>query len=137
MCLLAYFRMTQALGARPRWAFDIALYGAVSGVALALALSYIARFAVFDLALSGAIVWWGKRIFVVASGDDALAGQMWFFGWIVFCACAVALYSHCWSTKSQVTLRSHLSIKPKRTVVILGTPRVTRYQVKKQFKREG
>jgi len=85
------------LGAHPRWAFDVALYGAVLGGALALSLSYITRFAVFfavfDLALSGAIVWWGKRMFVVASADDALAGQMWFFGWIAVCACAVAVFA--------------------------------------------
>jgi hypothetical protein len=36
-----------------------------------------------------------------------------------------------------VTLRSHPPIKPKGTVVILGTSCVTRYQVKKKFKREG
>lgn len=47
MCLLAYFGVTQALGAHPRWAFDVALYGAVLGGALALSLSYITRFAVF------------------------------------------------------------------------------------------
>jgi hypothetical protein len=95
VCLLAYLGMTQALGAHPWWAFDVALYGAVPGILLAVGLAYVTRFALFfaafDLALSGAIVWWGKRMFVVANGDNALAGQMWFFGWIAVCACAVAV----------------------------------------------
>jgi hypothetical protein len=95
VCLLAYFGVTQALGAHPWWAFDIALYGAVPGIVLAVGLASVTRFAVFfaafDLALSGAIVWWGKQMFVAASGDNALAGQMWFFGWIAVCACAVAV----------------------------------------------
>ena len=95
VCLLAYFGVTQALGAHPWWAFDIALYGAVPGIVLAFGLASVTRFAVFfaafDLALSGVIVWWGKRMFVAASGDNAVAGQMWFFGWIAVCACAVAV----------------------------------------------
>jgi hypothetical protein len=95
VCLLAYFGATQALGAHPWWAFDVALYGVVPGIVLSVGLASVTRFAVFfaafDLALSGAIVWWGKRMFVAASGDNALAGQMWFFGWIAVCACAVAV----------------------------------------------
>jgi hypothetical protein len=83
------------LGAHPRWAFDVAFYGAVPGVLLAVLLFLTSRFAVyfatFDLALAGIVTWYGKRAFVATSGDDVLGGQMWFFGWIAICACAVAV----------------------------------------------
>ncbi len=95
VCLMAYFGVTNALGAHPFWSFKVALFGAVPGILLALGLAWLTRFALWfatlDLAISGAVAWWGKRMFVATSGDDALAGQMWFFGWIAVCACAVAV----------------------------------------------
>ncbi len=92
---LATAGVTQALGAHPRWAFDVAVYGAVPGVLLALGLSRAGRFgpviAASDLILAGGVVWWGKRAFVASSGDDAFAGYLWFYGWIAVCACSVAV----------------------------------------------
>lgn len=95
VAVLAKFGVTNTFGAHPFWAFDVALYGAVPGILLAVFLYRVTRFAryfaIFDLALSGAVVWFGKRAFVASSGDDALGGQMWFFGWIAVCACCVAV----------------------------------------------
>jgi len=91
----AYFGATQALGAHPWWAFDVALYGVVPGLVLTVVLSKLPRagvyWAMFDLAVSAGLVWWGKRGFVASSGDDSFAGSVWFFGWIAVCACAVAV----------------------------------------------
>ncbi len=95
VCLLAYLGATKSLGAHPFWAVNVAFYGAVPGILLAVGLAYVTRlalyFAIFDLSLSAGVAWWGKRMFVATSGDDAFAGQMWFFGWIAVCACAVAV----------------------------------------------
>ena len=95
VCVLAYSGAAQSLGAHPWWAFEVSLYGAVPGILLAVVLSFVSRFAVVfafaDLVLAGFVAWWGKRGFAASSGDDALAGQLWFFGWIAVCACAVAL----------------------------------------------
>ena len=93
--LLAYFDVTKMLGAHPRWAVDVAVYGVVPGIVLAVVLSFVGRFALLaavgDLIISGAIVWYGKRTFAESFGESVLGGQMWFFGWIAVCACTVAV----------------------------------------------
>lgn len=95
VCLMAYLGVSQSLGAHPFWSVKVALYGAIPGALLALGLAWLTRFAVYfavlDLSLAAVVAWWGKRIFVTSSGDNALGGQMWFFGWIAVCACAVAV----------------------------------------------
>lgn len=92
--IAAFAGGTLALGAHPFWAFDVALYGAVPGVLLTLGLSRLPRLgwvvAWSDLAVAGAAAWWGKRAFVASRADDVFAGQVWFYGWIAVCACAIA-----------------------------------------------
>ena len=95
VCLLANFDVTQFLGAHPVWSVNVAYYGAVPGIVLAVGLAYLTRFALYfavlDLSLSAGIVWWGKRMFVASNGENTLGGQMWFLGWIAVCACVVAV----------------------------------------------
>ena len=88
---------SEALGAHPRWASDVAVYAIPVAVMLVVILTRLTRYAVWfalaDLAIAGGIAWYGKRIFVASSGENALGGQMWFFGWVAVCACAAAVFA--------------------------------------------
>lgn len=83
------------LGAHPFWADQVLLYGAAIGALLALLslrLPYALRVIGF-VVLTGAafaVAHIGKTRFAASFAEDALAGQMWFFGWHAVCASAVA-----------------------------------------------
>lgn len=95
VCLLANFGVTKSLGAHPWWAEKVGYIGAGVGILLTVGLSYLGKWAlpaaVGDLAASAFITWQGKRMFAASSGDDALGGIMWYYGWIAVCAFTVVI----------------------------------------------
>ena len=95
VCLLANFGVTQALGAHPWWAEKVAYIGAGAGILLAIGMSYFGKWAlpaaIGDLTVSAIITWQGKRMFAASSGDSALGGVMWYYGWIAVCAFTVVV----------------------------------------------
>lgn len=95
--LLANFGVTTSLGAHPWWAQQVAYYGAGAGIFLAAAMSYFGRWALpaalGDFTASAVITWQGKRMFAASSGEDALGGAMWYYGWIAVCAFAVVIFA--------------------------------------------
>lgn len=86
---LAYlFDVPKVFGAHPWWSQKVVLIGASAGLIVAL-IAARSRFASRAwiasvlLAVSAAgITGYGKTRFVASFGDDAAAGQMWYFGWI-------------------------------------------------------
>ncbi|MGB0438946.1 MAG: hypothetical protein ACPGFC_02430 [Paracoccaceae bacterium] len=89
--------LAKILGAHPWWSRDVVLYGALGGGSLAGGVLWLsARPAAWALgfwALAGggvSVATWGKTQFVASYAEDALAGQLWFFGWIAACLFAVA-----------------------------------------------
>ncbi|MCR8723812.1 hypothetical protein [Frigidibacter sp. ROC022] len=92
----AWLGGTAALGAHPWWAVKVGWLGAMIGAALALALlalqlrpGLLAGLGLVALAGAGAVTFIGKTRFAASYAEDALAGQMWFFGWIAVMAGAV------------------------------------------------
>lgn len=90
--------LTLALGAHPLWAGKVIWIGLGLGLLLSamlwglrisktvclisLTLLTCAAFATAHI---------GKSRFTASYADDALAGQMWYFGWIATCAFALAI----------------------------------------------
>ena len=89
--------LTAILGAHPWWSGKVVLIGAALGLALVWLASL--RIAALPLTLTflvatglaGAAAVLGKRAFVASFGDNALAGQFWFFGWVATMAALAAL----------------------------------------------
>lgn len=84
------------LGAHPFWSDDTApalgiIVGAV-GYLLGLwrlRVGLIAMVVVLVAAILSAR--FGKQVFVASYAENALAGEFWFFGWVVVCGACVAL----------------------------------------------
>ena len=94
-----YFGVTQDLGAHPFWAFKVTWIGAPIGVILFLALWRVSTsilLGVVLLVLGVACMFaanWGKTEFAASFAENALAGRIWYFGWIgaaVFMTAALA-----------------------------------------------
>lgn len=86
-----------AFGAHPFWSQSIAYIAVPAGlvVALLLRLLPLTRFGplVGLAALSAIAFWaarWGKVDFAASYGEDQVAGQVWYFGWIAALAAATA-----------------------------------------------
>ena len=83
--LLAALGVSRGLGAHPFWAFQTAIVGAPVGCVLGLALMRTRRGILAGaalLAVSGVTAWMGKARFTASYAEDALAGKLWYFGWI-------------------------------------------------------
>lgn len=85
--VLAWFGLSRTLGAHPFWDFRTALIGAPVGVVAGLAASTLTRWpriavAVAVLAAATAMAVYGKTRFAASYAEDALAGKLWYFGWI-------------------------------------------------------
>ena len=121
MGLIWATQLPVTLGAHPWWSARTVLIGAPIGLILAwlaalslptlprvligapigLILAWLAalhlptlpRVVIFAsaTALAGAAAVFGKRAFVASFGDNAMAGQFWFFGWIGIMAGVAAL----------------------------------------------
>lgn len=83
-----------AVGAHPFWAVKVIWIGAPLGLLVSLAFIRLPRTS--GIALSGAVLiasylvaHIGKTRFAASYAEDALAGQMWYFGWIATCAAIV------------------------------------------------
>jgi len=91
------FNLTQALGAHPWWAHKVIWLGLPLGVGLyatawTLRLTHRAKsigFALLTFVAFG-LATLGKSRFAASFAEDAIAGQMWFLGWIATCALAAA-----------------------------------------------
>ena len=89
---------TLALGAHPWWALKLGWLGAGIGVViwLGLRLAGLGRratvgLAALVLAAAAVVTAVGKARFAASFAEDALAGRMWFFGWIGIMAAAFVL----------------------------------------------
>ena len=96
---LAYaLNLPHVLGAHPWWSHTVILIGLPFGLVLA---AVLARFRVrraLSIGITGAamlaaffIATTGKARFAASYAEDALAGQMWYFGWIATCGLAAAV----------------------------------------------
>ncbi|MBN2631551.1 MAG: hypothetical protein JXR75_13555 [Rhodobacteraceae bacterium] len=92
----ALFHLPDMLGAHPWWGTRTGLIGAGIGAALFLALRaghVAARTMVLSggigLLLAGFPAFEGKRLFAASFGDDAIAGRLWYLGWIGIAAMLV------------------------------------------------
>lgn len=86
---LAYLGLFDTLGAHIWWDKKTALIGAPIGVFLSMGLAEIwahhkRRTTLWAIALgiSIAAAKYGQVAFVTSYGENALAGQFWYFGWI-------------------------------------------------------
>jgi hypothetical protein len=88
-----WFGLTQALGAHPFWASKVTLIGAPAGLVIAgifygfgvpRRVGVVAMSIVTAAALAGAAK--GKAAFAASYAEDQLAGQIWFYGWIIAAA---------------------------------------------------
>lgn len=86
---------TEALGAHPFWAAETGAIGAACGAAAFVGLRAAgvrpgAILVVGGAALiaSGLAVHFGKAAFVASLAENALAGRVWFLGWVAVAAAA-------------------------------------------------
>jgi len=96
---LAGLGVTSYLGAHPvAWPVRVATIGAPIGAVLALLARAVApskplrliTFVVLLLVAYGC-AHFGKQTFVASYGENGLAGNFWFFGWIATCAMATSV----------------------------------------------
>lgn len=85
--VLALLGMSRALGAHPWWDVQTALIGAPIGVAVGLVAMVLPRWsrvgaAVTVLACAALAAGWGKAEFAASFAENALAGRLWYFGWM-------------------------------------------------------
>ena len=108
--LLAYaLGLTLALGAHPWWADKIILLGLGLGLLLSvllwsLRLSKAVRLVILTVLSLGAYAtaYTGKSRFAASYAEDAVAGQMWYFGWIATCTFVLALLAAtAWPDRTQ------------------------------------
>lgn len=85
--LAGYAGLWAWFGAHPDWGMRIALYAMPLGAVLAaLGAVWPRRVEIAATALTFAGLFaalWGGRAFAASYGDNALAGQAWFLGWIL------------------------------------------------------
>ena len=99
LALLALaLNLTQSLGAHPWWAQTVILIGLPLGLILAVLLSrwtasWRIAMVVLGTGAAFAAATLGKARFAASYAEDALAGQIWYFGWIATCALASALFA--------------------------------------------
>lgn len=99
VAILAYAtNLTTSLGAHPWWAGKVIWIGLPIGLVLgatvwAIGLPQWLRLAGSAiLVLAGvASAYFGKKWFAASFAENALAGQMWYFGWIATCAFTAAM----------------------------------------------
>ena len=100
--------LTHTLGAHPWWAVKIIWIGLCLGL-LVSAILWATRLLkpVRVIVLSGltlvafAIANIGKTRFVASYAEDAIAGQMWYFGWMATCTFFLAvLATAVWPTRN-------------------------------------
>lgn len=97
--LFAYVSgLTLALGAHPWWAGKVIWIGLGLGLLLSAmlwGLQFSKTVGLISLTLltfaAFAMAYIGKSRFAASYAEDAVAGQMWFFGWIATCAFALAI----------------------------------------------
>lgn len=107
--LTATFDLPRQFGAHPWWSIKSIWLGAPAGLLLALAawvggLSQRLRLLGFSglsaLAFTAAKL--GQTRFAASYAEDALAGQMWYFGWIATCAFVAAIQTSVfWPTRQK------------------------------------
>lgn len=103
---LAHFGLTETLGAHPNWAVKVAYIGVGFGVVIYSMFwvwqgGWLARLLAF-IGLTGvtsAVTILGKMRFVGSYGEDALGGQLWYFGWIAVIGFVFALLMHVLSAR--------------------------------------
>ncbi|MEM1066319.1 MAG: hypothetical protein AAF771_04280 [Pseudomonadota bacterium] len=93
----ARFGLTQALGAHPVWAVQVAWIGVPIGAVVAflalwrgLAQIWAAPLFAAVTAAALAAAFWGKAEFAASFAENARAGQAWYYGWIIAAAGATA-----------------------------------------------
>jgi len=81
--------LTGLLGAHPFWAVKVGYIGALVGLVLAVGFWWMRvgfglklTLAAGLLILAAGVAALGKARFAASYAEDALAGKMWFFGWI-------------------------------------------------------
>ena len=101
LILLAFLGVNEALGAHPLWSIKIAYFGIIAGILIYSFLwvwqgSWMPKFillAVF-LAIFAGVTYLGKSRFAASFAEDAVAGSLWYFGWIAILGFAFALLMH-------------------------------------------
>ena len=98
--IIALLEITTALGAHPHWRTQLFLSGAGLGTLLALIITqfgFVPRTIGLSILVIGAYVTadYGKARFAASFAEDAVAGQMWFYGWH---ALAIGFIAHVSST---------------------------------------
>lgn len=90
------FDLTRLAGAHPWWSNGVILIGVPLGLTLGLGLVFlgkprrVATLSGVGAVIALAVAFIGKARFAASLAEDALAGRMWYFGWIAFCALATA-----------------------------------------------
>ena len=94
---LAWAGVSLKLGAHPFWDVKTALIGAPIGALVGMLVSMklprtasVLIFAILTFA-AYAVAHWGKSTFAASYAEDALAGKVWFFGWIATSGAFAAL----------------------------------------------
>lgn len=90
--------ITPALGAHPWWGIKVIWIGLPIGLILAVSAwatgwgrrPRLIGFGALTLAAFG-LAHFGKTRFAASYAEDALAGQIWYFGWIATCALMAAM----------------------------------------------
>ncbi|MCB2136928.1 MAG: hypothetical protein KDE08_13440 [Rhodobacteraceae bacterium] len=96
---LAWFGLPERLGAHPFWAVKIGFLGLLPGAVAALLFAWLRLprmaeigFAAVLVAASFATAKVGAARFAASYAEDALAGRLWFFGWIAVAGTAMLLF---------------------------------------------
>lgn len=91
----AFLGLSLALGAHPFWTTSIAVIGAPVGAVLGIVLRYGSWSGALPALVGGVLTavaygtaHLGKTRFAASFAEDAVAGQMWYFGWIATAAFA-------------------------------------------------
>lgn len=92
--------LAQLLGAHPFWSHSIIMIGLLPGMILGLIIMRLPMNGLSQGLLATALLllaYWlagyGKTRFAASYAEDALAGKLWYFGWIATAASTTALLS--------------------------------------------
>jgi len=103
---LAHFGVAKSLGAHPIWAVKIGYIGVGLGVVVYSMFwvwqgGWVAKLLTFAvlLAVASGVTYFGKMRFVASIAEDAMAGRLWYFGWIAVVGFAFALLMHVLSSR--------------------------------------
>ncbi len=89
--------VTKPMGAHPWWSQKTLLFGAPIGLILATLLARVSvpvtrlAVAVVLTTLAFGVAKYGQTQFAASYAEDALAGKLWYFGWIAVGATAASL----------------------------------------------